>query len=442
MFRTRRNRSKRKSPTVRIAVLNWSSRRVGGAENYLVAIITELQRIGHRVAFWHEVDLPTNRERIPMPGGSPAWCVAQLGADQALAALRDWRPELIYVHRLLDPKLEAQVLKMAPALLYVHGYFGTCISESKTFQFPVVTPCDRRFGWRCLLHYYPHRCGGLSPLTMLSRFWLSARRLRMLRGYRAIVTASDHMKSEYARHGLDSLPIYKIPYPVVEERPLGAALTPIQGRNTANGPPAESPSQTVWRLLFLGRMERLKGGRVFLDALPHVQAQLARPLRVTFAGDGREREAWQRAAGAVQSRHPAISIAFVGWINEHQRNSLFANADLLVVPSLWPEPFGLVGPEAGLHGVPAAAFAVGGIPDWLVDGVNGHLAPADPPTASGLAEAIVKCLRDLEVYARLKQGAVRGAHRFSLQKHLTLLLSVFEEVRKRQSGVCIRWLRA
>ena len=51
-----------------------------------------------------------------------------------------------------------------------------------------------------------------------------------------------------------------------------------------------------------------------------------------------------------------------------------AASDLLVVPSVWPEPFGSVGPAAAQHGIPAAAFAVGGIPQWLHEGVNGHLA--------------------------------------------------------------------
>ena len=68
-------------------------------------------------------------------------------------------------------------------------------------------------------------------------------------------------------------------------------------------------------------------------------------------------------------------------------------ADLLVVPSLWPEPFGLVGLEAARHRLPVAAFAVGGIPDWLRPGVNGYLAPGDPPTPGGLADAIIACLR-------------------------------------------------
>ena len=65
---------------------------------------------------------------------------------------------------------------------------------------------------------------------------------------------------------------------------------------------------------------------------------------------------------------------------------------LLVVPSVWPEPFGSVGMAAARYGVPAAAFAVGGIPQWLHDGVNGHLASATPPTSASLADAVIRCL--------------------------------------------------
>lgn len=236
----------------------------------------------------------------------------------------------------------------------------------------------------------------------------------MLHRYRAIVTNSNHMRDELAKYGLTAHPIY---LPV-----SGAAL------------PAQSQAHTEWRLLFIGRMDFLKGGRTLIDALPQVSASLGRPLHVTFAGDGPDRAAWEREAAQVQAGTPGLKIEFVGWVNDEQRESLLANCDLLVVPSLWPEPFGLVGPEAGLRGVPAAAFAVGGIPEWLTDGVNGFLAPADPPTAMGLAEAISKCLRDPQVHESLKHGARAMAQRFSKERHLTALLNVFEKVAGRESA--------
>src|SRR2546423_8225430 len=39
---------------------------------------------------------------------------------------------------------------VAPAVFFAHAYYGTCISGAKTFKRPTVTPCDRRFGPKCL----------------------------------------------------------------------------------------------------------------------------------------------------------------------------------------------------------------------------------------------------------------------------------------------------
>jgi glycosyltransferase involved in cell wall biosynthesis len=99
------------------------------------------------------------------------------------------------------------------------------------------------------------------------------------------------------------------------------------------------------------------------------------------------------------------------------------------MPSLCPEAFGKIGPEAAGHGVPAAAFDVGGIAEWLVPGVNGMSAPGDPPKPAGLAKAIVACLADPAIYARLREGALAGAGRFDLGTHVDRLLVLFERIR-------------
>ena len=123
-----------------------------------------------------------------------------------------------------------------------------------------------------------------------------------------------------------------------------------------------------------------------------------------------------------------LEINFPGWVGRPQVEALLKSSDLLVVPSLWPEPFGLVGPEAGNYGVPVAAFNVGGIHDWLLDGVNGYLASGSPPTSAGLAEAIIKCVQDPKVHARLRIGAVEVSRQFNIENHLTALLEVFRHV--------------
>jgi len=260
-------------------------------------------------------------------------------------------------------------------------------------------------------------------MTMWSHYRLQARRLSLLRGYRAILTSSGHMRQEYLNHGFAAEGVHTIHYPV--EAPTSA-------------PPERPPmcQRPLDHLLFLGRMDANKGGLLLLDALPEVRTLLNRPLRVTMAGDGPDGGRWRTRGDQLSAAHPDIRIHFPGWLGEADRLRAFDQADLLVVPSVWPEPFGLVGPEAGHRGVPAAAFAVGGIPDWLSDGVNGRVADADPPTASKLASAIAACLADRGEYERLSTGARRLAGRFTTQHHLKSLESVLQSViQSREGGI-------
>jgi glycosyltransferase involved in cell wall biosynthesis len=152
------------------------------------------------------------------------------------------------------------------------------------------------------------------------------------------------------------------------------------------------------------------------------------PLRVVFAGDGPERQRWEMQAATIANGSSDVQVKFVGWCTESVLGDIMGQTRLLVVPSVWPEPFGSVGMAAARHGVPAAAFAVGGIPQWLHEGVNGHLAPGTPPTAAGLADAIVRCLGEQRHYGELCAGARRIAASFTMEAHLPELVRVFERV--------------
>jgi glycosyltransferase involved in cell wall biosynthesis len=403
---------------MRIAILNWSNRRIGGTGTYLSAVMPFLQKAGHEIGLWHEVNEPADYDPIPLPPGAPVWSVGEIGLEPALRELAAWRPHLLYAHGLLDPNVERRTLDIAPAVFFAHNYYGTCISGDKTFKNPAITPCDRRFGWQCLARYYPRRCGGWNPVTMVRLFRQQRDRLELLSRYSAIVTHSTHMQNEYVNHGLAASRVFNVKY--------GSDL---EGREDDvvpdDGPGADS--ETPWRLLFVGRMDLLKGGRVLLQSLPRVADALGVRLHLTLAGDGPERASWEGLAAEI-SDDPCIEVDFTGWVGRSHIDALFACSDLLVLPSLWPEPLALVGLEAARHGLPVAAFAVGGIGEWLTPGRNGHLAPGNPPTVDGLTAAIVACLRDRQTHMRLRQGAARRSPDFSFDTHVDLLLKAFADV--------------
>lgn len=390
--------------TLRIAVATWSPAVVGGAENYLRSAMAALVRRGHQVALLHESPAPPGKESIvPSDAGAPRWCVHDLGARAALAALAAWRPDVVWTHGLADPRLEGALVRSHRCALFAHGYYGTCISGLKLHSFPEPRACGRRFGAACLALYLPRRCGALRPLRALEDYARQSRRHALLRRYRAIAVASSHMREEYLRNG--------VPSEWVHVLPLLADVAP--------DPTPPVPRTPGGRLLMVGRLSVGKGGDILLRAIPIAAARLGRELRVTMAGEGPALAGWRSLAARL-----GVAAEFPGWVDRERRTALAREADLLVVPSLWPEPFGLVGVEAFAVGLPAAGFASGGIPEWLHPGETGELAPANPPTPAGLADAIVRALADEAHHAALRRGAWEFARRSAAFDHVGALEAI------------------
>ena len=374
----------------------------------------ELRQHGCEIAFFSETSGPDTRPVIIAAPVSevPILCISELGADAAFAALRNWRPDVIYAHGIQDPGVEAELLTIAPAVVFAHAYAGTCISGRKSFRTPTIEPCDRRFGPACLAYYYPRRCGGLNPVTMWDDYRQQQTRLRNLRRYRAIVTSSEHMRREYLRHGFAANAVHLVRLSISDHNAL-----------TTSSRTSTDRSRQL-RLLFAGRMVFEKGGELLIKALPRVASLLGRSVQLDMVGDGYARLAWQELADTVKQQNSSVKVIFHPWLESAELAAAFDNTDLLVVPSVWPEPFGMTGLEAGLHSVPAAAFAVGGIPEWLHDGANGHLADAHPAVPNGLAVAIADCVRDEAHYSLLREGAYRVASQFKSSDHVTPLLNI------------------
>jgi glycosyltransferase involved in cell wall biosynthesis len=146
---------------------------------------------------------------------------------------------------------------------------------------------------------------------------------------------------------------------------------------------------------------------------------LGRTLTLAIAGDGPD-----RLKLLALAEHYQVPVQWYGWLSPEDITAKMRQADLLAVPSLWPEPFGLVGIEAGCVGTPAVAYAVGGIPDWLIHGVSGEMAPAEMLHPSPLADAIVRALRDTNHWQQLREGAWRQATMFSRDRHVAKLIQI------------------
>jgi glycosyltransferase involved in cell wall biosynthesis len=377
---------------MRVLVATILQNVVGGVETYLHALLPALRARGHEVALCCEQAADPS---LPLIGSQDVPVLT--GCD--LRSVSAWRPDVVYSQGLQSPQLEEAFVRAYPTVLFAHNYHGTCISGTKMQAAPCPRPCQRTLGPGCLAAYLPRRCGGLNPWTAWTLYRTQQQRRRLLDRYAAVAVASRWMFEEYRRHGVAEDRLHLLPLfpPGVEpdaQPPLERALT--------------------GQILMVGRLTALKGGLCLVEAVGQAR-RLRRDLTLVVAGDGPERQPMADAA-----RRFDVPVRFAGWVGVAEREALMREADLLAVPSLWPEPFGLVGIEAGCVGLAAVGYAVGGVPDWLVPGQSGELAPA-PPTAKGLADAISRALADPAHLGRLRRGAWETARRHSPDAHLTAL---------------------
>ena len=119
-------------------------------------------------------------------------------------------------------------------------------------------------------------------------------------------------------------------------------------------------------------------------------------------------------------------IEAIGWHTHDKLPQLYSRADICVVPSLWPEPFGMVAVEAMASGRPVVASKTGGLADSVVDGETGFLVP--PGDAPALADKLRVLLDDAELRTGMgRRGRERVEEIFSwpriIQEHYPPILS-------------------
>ena len=102
-------------------------------------------------------------------------------------------------------------------------------------------------------------------------------------------------------------------------------------------------------------------------------------------------------------------------------------ATVVVVPSRYEEPFGLVAVEAGLAGRPVVASRMGGLPEIVDDGRSGLLVP--PDDAAALAAALLTVLGDRELAVSMgTAGRARAERDFALDRHVDAFETLFERL--------------
>ena len=184
-------------------------------------------------------------------------------------------------------------------------------------------------------------------------------------------------------------------------------------------------------LLFAGRLERLKGVDVAINALALLRDRAHDDVRLLILGedsrDGEESE---------KDRLKALSVAagvrdrvdFLGSVAHHELPYFYSAADVVVMPS-YSESFGLVALEAQACGRPVVASNVSGLRSVVRDDVSGYLLDGHDPAA--YAERIGRLLDDPEMARHMGARGRLLAQRFSWSRTADRLELLFERIADR-----------
>jgi glycosyltransferase involved in cell wall biosynthesis len=304
----------------------------------------------------------------------------------------DWRPDVIHTHELEAPVLGRRFGSVAPVVMSVHGYSGC---SPGLHYFAPGEDCRRSHGPGCVANMLFRGCLHSWDVRQVPALYRNtSARVAMLRNVDATVAYSRRVLAHLNANGARSPSLVPLFVPLPGEAPPEAASR---------------------RILFVGRVVAAKGLQVLLRALTLLDAELE------VCGDG-----WYmpRARALAARLGVAERVAFLGWRSALDLEQSYGRAAVMVMPSLWPEPFGLSGLEALARERPVVASATGGIPEWLDDGRAGLLVP--PGDHVALAGAISALLDDPD--RRQAMGAMgrsRVEADFSETRHVEALSEVY-----------------
>jgi glycosyltransferase involved in cell wall biosynthesis len=179
----------------------------------------------------------------------------------------------------------------------------------------------------------------------------------------------------------------------------------------------------------VGRLTPWKGHMVFLDAA-QIMVKNGSNCHFAIIGDSIDPvtgESPYRSTLESYSARLGIEnrVTFLG--HRKDTSNIMSGVDVLVVPSIRPEPFGLVATEAMASGKPVVASNIGGLPEIVVDGVTGRLfIPGDP---AALAEALASFVDNSGLRKQWGQaGRERVEAHFTLDRYIAAIADVFSEV--------------
>ncbi len=396
---------------------------IGGSERYARELVSELATRGHELIVLYGDGDPQphagvrfERFEALAPLAAPAKTRGSLRRRLAVLA-----PDLVLQLTPCAAWIVSEYQRAAPYARFVQDHTLFCPGLNKLLA--DGTPCRTPLGRICLERYFlGSGCHGFRATAGRRPVWKAIQRLRVKRREFALherahllLVASEYMRGELLAAGAPPERVVVLPYATLAA--TGASPPRALPGDTQKFLAAQAGEGAV--LVTAARLALPDKG---VDVLLEILGRIAQPFRAVIAGSGPAREELERS---VSERGLSSRVHFCGWLEAGQMETLYTAADAVLIPSTWDEPFGLVGIEAMAHGVPVVAFDVGGVGQWLEDGVGGwRLQRGD---VAAFVRAVERLRDDPQTAERAgAAGRVRVERDFRYAVHIPALEALLE----------------
>ena len=156
-------------------------------------------------------------------------------------------------------------------------------------------------------------------------------------------------------------------------------------------------------LAFLGRIAPEKRP----DRAIEIARALGMPLKIAAKVDRVDEAYFRETVAPMLADSP--NVEFIGEITERQKSQFVGEANAVLFPIDWPEPFGLVMIEAMACGTPVVAFRCGSVPEVIEDGVTGAIVDTLEEAIAAVPRAIALDRRNIRRRFEQRFSATRMA---------------------------------
>ena len=423
---------------MKILLVNKFHYRKGGAETYYLTVGSELERMGHEVAYFsmkHPNNLPckwdkyfvTQREYndVKNPLSAVRDGIALIYSPEAKrnfqALCEEFRPDVVHlnnVHRQITLSiLDAPYLKEhhVPVFYTAHDYVTICPGYLMLDGEGRV--CDACLEDGKYRHCIENRCvKGSRAKSALAALEASFNRSHHSNErIDRVIAPSRFMRSKLIEGGWPEGKVLALQN--FADDAILARASGVAGDVTDR----ESPY-----LLFFGRLSAEKGVDVLLRAFDAAAPSLPRDMRLIVVGDGPDAAEFRELAASLDS---ASRIEFAGYQTGDALQTYVERASLAIASSRCREnmPYSIV--EAFAAGTPVVGARIGGIPELVANGVTGFAC--EPGDVATMADAMVRgaeAFLDAPVYVRMQESCrAYVRENCSRDKFMDQLVELYEE---------------